>query len=844
MTQNSVHMRTSLSDFAELQVTPYIVSSPQDVLTFLAQPAAMSCRAAGYPPVWYEWQRDGRMLPTAADQQTEYFVTDGVNSSTLALRFASSAYADVYRCVAKSSVGFAYSQPAQLSLVDSDPKNTVIHRVQQGANITLTCSGVSPYIWYANGSRVSSTPTRELTLTNVSTAEHGLYSCNADQYFLAVQSLPRIVSPQRSAVKTVVHAPLVLRCDADLTVEPTPAVTWAHSSETGGNASVPVQASSRIQLLDRSRVIFIMEARADDGGDYRCSAANSLGTVETVFTVQIISDSDPKNTVIHRVQQGANITLTCSGVSPYIWYANGSRVSSTPTRELTLTNVSTAEHGVYSCNADQYFLAVQSLPRIVSPLSPERSAVETVVHAPLVLRCDADLTVEPTPAVTWAHSSETGGNASVPVQASSRIQLLDRSRVIFIMEARADDGGDYRCSAANSLGTVETVFTVQIISDLAQCLAATSTISHATCHALFAINDGVTSSPTITSDQATTTTAIAAAPTNATAAPTNATAAPTNATAAPTNATAAPTNATAAPTNATAAPTNATAAPTNATAAPTNATAAPTNATAAPTNATAAPTNATAAPTNATAAPTNATAAPTNATAAPATADQATFATVTACPAGAAGITTAVFIPVVVAAFLSGALLTMLALYCRRIVKHRASASSSSFSPRQLAKPLLSGQLSSKQFFTVSGAPSSMSVISEQSAVAHTNDTETAGAGQRHLVKAQCDSGTTMATPIESPLPEVAAGYNESEREFGESDTDLDITWYTRPDRSSSAYANTAATRESLDVVHDDDESAPSKGGDAGANWDSITSETQSSAFTMPPPTWPEVLEE
>jgi len=176
---------------------PIITSHPQSQTVVLGSNATFSVTVTGTPPFQYVWRHNGANLP-------------GEMSSTLSLTAVQSNQAGVYSVNVFNAAGFTVSSNATLMVVNPvrftvQPRST---NVLSGNNVTLTCAaiGTGPvrYQWRFEGTNLPNATNASYTMTNISPAQHGVYSVMvldnistalSDDAFVFVLIRPGIVVP-------------------------------------------------------------------------------------------------------------------------------------------------------------------------------------------------------------------------------------------------------------------------------------------------------------------------------------------------------------------------------------------------------------------------------------------------------------------------------------------------------------------------------------------------------------------------------------------------------------------------------------------------------------------------
>ncbi|CAN8002769.1 unnamed protein product [Ixodes pacificus] len=263
--------------------------SRQRVTATVGDTASLPCAAQGSPPPQYRWYRDDGS-PVFLDQRTSQ--VDGV----LVVRKATLRDAGKFTCVANNSAG---DDRASSELVITEPLTATIQpprqqvHVGQTAIIKCTVSGhpVAAIVWRFNqrplpiSDRVGVPSADTVHIRSVKKEDKGMYQCFVHNEVDAVQAgfelslaedLPEF---QETFRPETVHpgTRFSLKCSAS--GNPLPQITWSldesavpetHRVRFGDYVT---QAGVVVSYLNFSVV------QVEDGGDYRCTANNGVGTV-------------------------------------------------------------------------------------------------------------------------------------------------------------------------------------------------------------------------------------------------------------------------------------------------------------------------------------------------------------------------------------------------------------------------------------------------------------------------------------------------------------------------------------------------------------------------------------
>ncbi|NXN69605.1 DSCL1 protein, partial [Himantopus himantopus] len=243
---------------------------------------------------------------------------------------------------------------------------------------------------------------------------------------------------------------------------PNPAVRWIKDGR-------PLPADSR--WTKRITGLTISDLRVEDSGTYICEVTNTFGSAEVTGTLTVI---DPLRVTLTpkklKTGIGSTVILSCalSGSPEYIirWYRNTDLVvvddyisiRGISNETLLITAAQKSHSGAYQCFATRKSQTAQDFsiitledgtPRIVSSFS------EKVVNPgeQFSLMCAAK--GAPPPTVTWALDDEP-----IPRDSGHRTNqytMSDGTTVshMNVTSPQIKDGGVYRCTARNSVGSAE-----------------------------------------------------------------------------------------------------------------------------------------------------------------------------------------------------------------------------------------------------------------------------------------------------------------------------------------------------------------------------------------------------
>ncbi|KAL7864275.1 hypothetical protein AOLI_G00156950 [Acnodon oligacanthus] len=278
------HMGTSEATIMlDVETPPYTTTLPDDVAVRVGEVIRLQCLAHGTPPLQYEWSKVDDSLPATAEQQ----------GGDLQINLASPSDAGTYRCVASNKVG--RSEALAKVSVRSPLSVRVSPQVDVkalGSAVEFTCSANGgPEIkleWLKEGGALP--PNHHvkdgvLRIENLEKSNEGIYICRATSMYgqaqdsakLTIQALPKVMINVRTSVQTVMVGNSVeFECQA--IGEPKPTVRW---SKVGGSLPDHVQVKGGMLKIEQ-----VTEA---DAGQYRCTATNDVGSVQSTVVLNIQS---------------------------------------------------------------------------------------------------------------------------------------------------------------------------------------------------------------------------------------------------------------------------------------------------------------------------------------------------------------------------------------------------------------------------------------------------------------------------------------------------------------------------------------------------------------------------
>ncbi|XP_033752263.1 hemicentin-2-like isoform X2 [Pecten maximus] len=435
------------------------------------------------------------------------------NTATPSLLIADLVLADAgtFVCGATNAFGSAQTTGATLTVTGSVPvlsTPTTSVTANSGTSITLQCSiqsanpSVTSVTWRfvpsaggattninsaTNGYTGSTTANPSLTITSVSSANAGTYTCGAVNaagpgqglpITLTVTGSPPIVSVGQSAYSVGIGGTVTLVCNVNSGSSVT-SVIW---QKLAGAVFQQVLITSNSRYsggTTNSPSFSIMNAQTSDGGTFTCVASNQFGTGISSTTVLTVTGTRPTVSIpqtSYSTLSGGTVILTCSiSSNPFqtvvtwqklvgtvyqqVQITSNSRYSggTTTSPNLVITGALTTDSGTYQCTATNQFGTSQSgtTQLTISGTTPTvtvgATSYSVTIGTTFTLQCTVSSTTTitnvfwrrlingVTSTITIDNVNYSGGSTSTPS--------------LTIIAASASDSGTYTCFASNVAGT-------------------------------------------------------------------------------------------------------------------------------------------------------------------------------------------------------------------------------------------------------------------------------------------------------------------------------------------------------------------------------------------------------
>uniref|UniRef100_A0A3Q1F1H5 Neural cell adhesion molecule L1 n=1 Tax=Acanthochromis polyacanthus TaxID=80966 RepID=A0A3Q1F1H5_9TELE len=466
------------------------LQSPKDYIFDPRENIVIHCEAKGKPQPSFSWTRNGSHFDVEKDSK----VLMKPGSGTLVIDISqekAEAYEGTYQCTAHNEHGTAVSNNIVIrqsrSPLWSKERNEAIV-VQKGVSLVLQCrppAGLPPPVifWMDNNfqrlpldKRVSQALNGDLYFSNVLPEDtRSDYICYArfphtqtiqQKQPISVTVLDSSPDGERrpgfmlplgtTSTQMVLRGEtLELECIADGL--PTPDISW---QKDGGELP-----SSRTSFHNFKKTLKISDVNEADGGAYRCTATNNLGTVHHIIKVTVNAApfwvSAPRNLILAPNETGILMCRVSGEPKPQIsWFVNGVPIENAPEDHsrkvdddtVILSSVQSGSSAVYQCNASNafgYLMANAFVSVLAEPprvLTPPNRVYQVITNNPALLHCASF--GSPIPTITWFKDSQISIKNGDPY-------VIREDGTLEIHVAQPLNSGKYTCIATNNLGIKE-----------------------------------------------------------------------------------------------------------------------------------------------------------------------------------------------------------------------------------------------------------------------------------------------------------------------------------------------------------------------------------------------------
>ena len=377
-----------------------------------------------------------------------------------------------YSCEVSNEVGIPQTHTIQVTVYATpyfikEPENQLKY---EGEDVIFECVAggfPNPKIsWVHNGmsiDRVSPNPRRTVNsrfviIKNLTREDSGNYGCNAtalNKYvykdvFINVLPLgPAQVQVSPLFTHNVIGSNVTFTCNTS--GKPNPLVQWFKDS-------IKVTGNRFRITTDDSLIIF--NITIEDAGVYTCNATNKFGSV--VSSGQLVVNVEPVKVemtpLFTRNVTGSNVTFTCKTAGkpkPIVhWFkdnikVNGNQFFITTDGNLIISQITSKDAGVYTCNATNMFGSVVKSGQLVVFKKPTRitqrpQSLEVESGKRATLSCLAVIDESLDLTINWLKDGQ-----QIDFAVQPRYFLTDNSFTIF--DSKEIDTGNYTCEASTNL---------------------------------------------------------------------------------------------------------------------------------------------------------------------------------------------------------------------------------------------------------------------------------------------------------------------------------------------------------------------------------------------------------
>ncbi|XP_055380718.1 cell adhesion molecule Dscam2 isoform X2 [Condylostylus longicornis] len=481
----------------DLQGPVFLHEPPHKVEFSNNSGAIIECSGNGSPPPEVEWTT----IPSSQD-----LVFTLQNGSLMFYPFTAEKYrhevhATVYRCKLKNLVGTILSREVHMRGVVNQKYSVNVHDeyVMTGNTAVLKCqvpSYMSEFVmvtaWvqdsgmhlYPNtdiGGKYTVLSNGELYINNAGTIDaYKTYTCRTVNRLTGEIQVstypgriivtepkglvqPRINVEKHSLRHVVLNGQITLPCIAQ--GHPVPTYRWFKEDH---EQLLPLQLSERITMISAG-LLKIMKARLEDSGKYLCWVNNTAGeeTIQVSLTVTapLTAHLQPQIQTID-VDKDAQFQCIVTGhpIQNINWVHDGKpilrdnriEIFSDPPR-LIIKKIQKEDQGMFQCFVSNEWEQVQSTAELqLGDASPELLywfSEQTLQPGPTVsLKCVA--TGNPPPQFVWTLDGFHIPDNSRFVVGQYVTIHDDVISHVNITNVKEEDGGEYSCTAQNSIGKV------------------------------------------------------------------------------------------------------------------------------------------------------------------------------------------------------------------------------------------------------------------------------------------------------------------------------------------------------------------------------------------------------
>ncbi len=386
----------------------------------------------------YQWQKNNVNVP-------------GATNPTLTLSAVNSTHAGTYKCIITGTCGNVTSNQVQLVVytdvsISVQPSNySACVGTNANFNVVAAGSGLT-YQWKRNGVDItniapySGTSTNNLVITGAALSHAGSFTCYISGTCGNVTTNATVLTVNENIV--IITQPVGKSVCPGNNTSLSVAVTGTNPAYQWQKNNVNILGATDPNLIFSS-------VNAADNGNYKCIITGTCGTVTSnlvqlvVYTDVSISLQPSSYSTCEGTTANFNVTAAGSGLN-YQWQrndvdlVNGANISGDTLANLTLTNLTTASSGGYSCVVTGSCGTVKST---TAQLMVDASIAITS-NPPNDTACLGDNVVFTTVA--------TGSNLTYQWFKNGSSLPGQNNNSLVINSAGASDVGSYYCTISNA----------------------------------------------------------------------------------------------------------------------------------------------------------------------------------------------------------------------------------------------------------------------------------------------------------------------------------------------------------------------------------------------------------
>ncbi len=427
--------------------TPSISYQTGNQFIVVGAELSLSVTADGFPAPTYQWRKNGVDV-------------SGATASVFVVPSASLADAGSYTCVATNSAGSVTSSAISVTVypetnltIRTQPLSQAI-KISNGVTFSVLATSLEQigYQWRKNGVAISGATSATYTITAVSSADAGNYTCivsDLDELILTTAATLTVqIPPAITAQPTSLTVTQNASASFSVTVTGTPAPTyqWQLNGTAISGATSATYA--------------IASAQASSAGSYTCVVTNPAGSVTSdaaTLTVQIppaITAQPASLTVNQNASASFSVTATGNPAPTYQWRLNSTPISGATSATYSIASAQASNAGSYTCVVTNAAGSVTSnAATLTVQIAPAITAQPTSLTVTQNASASFSVTATGTPAPTYQWRLN-----STPISGAT-------SATYSIASAQASNAGSYTCVVTNAAGSVTSnaaTLTVQI----------------------------------------------------------------------------------------------------------------------------------------------------------------------------------------------------------------------------------------------------------------------------------------------------------------------------------------------------------------------------------------------